>query len=257
LNWGRWLALGTSFIGFTLGALMLLCFIGLAVFAMTGAKALLSGVAAGGVGMMIGAVFLFFFAAFVVGVVINFKLFMHLISDAGKDEFGAPESSSLATVVASSAVWICVVVLSIGSSSSGRLLTSAFSQGFASGMANGDGRRSTQRTEMERELERRRAEATSARLVAERNNERIRAAQEAERLEAQRNADYEQKIQAVEVASRERAAENAKDESDDASDDKSTSANKILKCQDSSGGVSYTQGYCPPGTKQVAAPKYD
>jgi hypothetical protein len=69
--------------------------------------------------------------------------------------------------------------------------------------------------------------AESARIVSEHNNERIRAAEEAERLEAQRNADYEQRILVVEVASRQRAAENEQeDAADDESEDKASSANK-------------------------------
>jgi hypothetical protein len=33
--------------------------------------------------------------------------------------------------------------------------------------------------------------------------------------------------------------------------------NKILKCRDKSGAVSYTQGYCPSGTTLVDTPKFE
>jgi hypothetical protein len=42
----------------------------------------------------------------------------------------------------------------------------------------------------------------------------------------------------------------------DASDSGSgaSSPNQILKCRDASGGIQYTQNYCPPGTTRVDAP---
>ena len=36
--------------------------------------------------------------------------------------------------------------------------------------------------------------------------------------------------------------------------DEPPSSRKILKCRDASGGITFTQGYCPPGSKQVAMP---
>ena len=32
---------------------------------------------------------------------------------------------------------------------------------------------------------------------------------------------------------------------------------KIVKCRDNSGGVTFTQGYCPPGTRQVDMNSYE
>ena len=39
------------------------------------------------------------------------------------------------------------------------------------------------------------------------------------------------------------------------SDEKNTT--QILKCRDRAGAVSYTQGYCPPGTTLVDTPKFE
>jgi hypothetical protein len=38
-------------------------------------------------------------------------------------------------------------------------------------------------------------------------------------------------------------------------DEDTTNPNQILKCRDASGAVTFTQGYCPPGTKRVDMPK--
>jgi hypothetical protein len=255
LTWARWLALGTSFIGWTLGALLLLGTIGLAIFVIAGARELLS--ASGGVAMIIGFVFLFVFAALAVGVVVNFKLFWHLISPEGKEEFAAPEGSSFATVVASCAVWICACVLTVGTSSASHLVSAALLQSMAPRNESPRDSRAADRVRAEREAQLQRARRDDARLAQQRQDERIRAAREAVSLEAERNASYDERIRAAEIAQRQRAAEALADDrtSQEAADkEKAEKANKILKCQDSSGAVSYTQGYCPPGSKEVARP---
>jgi len=256
LSWARWIALGTSFIGWTFGALMLLALLGLIVVAMVGVNELSSAVA-GGVGVMIALAVSFFLVALVFGIVLNFKLFMHLISDVGKEEFSAPDGSTALTVFASSAVWLCIVCLSVVPSSGGRLAGSLLAQALNSSSDN-SGDRPARRAEAERALALRREEA---RLTAARELERRRADQEAAHLRAERNAAYDdERIRAAENAERERAISNANSESHSnprSSDEEEKSTNKILKCQDPSGGVSYTQGYCPAGTKEVAAPKFE
>ena len=257
LTWARWLALGTSFIGWTLGALLLLATIGLAIFVVAGARELFSAAAAGGVAMIIGFVFLFVFAALAVGVVVNFKLFWHLISPEGKQEFAAPDGSSFATVVASCAIWICASVLTVGTSSTSRLVSAALLQSLAPRNESPRDSSGADRGRDEREAQLQRARRDEARLAQQRQDERIRAAREAVSLEAERNASYDERIRAAEIAERQRAAEALADDrtSQEAADkEKAEKANKILKCQDSSGAVSYTQGYCPPGSKQVARP---
>ena len=257
LTWARWLALGTSFLGWTLGGLMLLGLVGLTIFAMIGANELFSAATASGIGMVIAFVFLFTFAALVVGIVINYKLFMFLVSEDGKLEFEAPEGSSALTVLASSVAWLAIVIVTAGSSSGGRLASALLTQSLQSKGDRSDDRWAAQRADAERAAALRRDEA---RFEAARADERRRAQEEVERLEAERNAAYEDRIRAVESAERERAMTNAGSGSDaaqPADEDEEKSTNKILKCQDSSGGVSYTQGYCPAGTKEVAAPKFE
>jgi hypothetical protein len=46
-------------------------------------------------------------------------------------------------------------------------------------------------------------------------------------------------------------------EAAEASDETESKPNKILKCRDKAGSVSYTQGYCPPGTTLVDTPRYE
>jgi hypothetical protein len=36
-----------------------------------------------------------------------------------------------------------------------------------------------------------------------------------------------------------------------AAEEEAPTSRKIVKCRDNSGGVTFTQGYCPPGTRQV------
>lgn len=257
LTWARWFALGTSFLGWTLGGLMLLGLVGLTVFAMIGANELFSAATASGIGMVIAFVFLFTFAALVVGIVINYKLFMFLISEDGKLEFAAPEGSSALTVLASSVAWLAIVIVTAGSSSGGRLASAMLAQSLQSKGDRSDDRWSAQRADAERATAQRREEA---RFEAARADERRRAAEELARLEAERNAAYDERIRAVETEERERALSNADRDGDETAqqgEDEEKSTNKILKCQDPSGAVSYTQGYCPAGTKEVAAPKFE
>ena len=256
LSWARWLALGMSLIGWTIGGLLLLVLLGLAVFAMVGANELFSAATASGIGMVVAIVFTFSFAALVLGVVVNFKLFGYLISDDGKREFAAPEGSSAMTVLASSVAWLAIVFLSVGLSSGGRLASAILARSLESRNDSSGDRWSAQRAEAERAAALRRDEV---RFEAARAEERRRADEAAALLEAQRNAAYDdERIRAAELAARERMAANAVAEGGASAEVKEeNSTNKILKCQDPTGSVSYTQGYCPAGTKEVAAPRFE
>jgi hypothetical protein len=115
--------------------------------------------------------------------------------------------------------------------------------------------------EIEREAEHRRAEREAARFERERENNRQRAEAEAARLEAERNAAYETKptveagAQAPEVAQeRETARESVRLEAEKS---EKPATNRIVKCRDQSGGIAYTQGYCPPGSQEVVPPKFE
>jgi hypothetical protein len=255
LSWARWFALGTSFIGWTFGALILLGLLGLTVFAVAGANELFSAGTARGIGMVLAVVFFFTFAALVLGIVVNYKLFMHLVSDAGKQEFEAPDGSSAMTVLASSVAWVAIVTVTVGMTSGGRLTSALLARSLSADTERPADTGSARRDDAERAAALRREEA---RIEAARANERRRADNEAALLEAERNAAYDERIRSAELAARERASASVTtDNMSSATEDEDRPINKILKCQDPSGGVSYTQGYCPAGTKEVAAPRFE
>jgi hypothetical protein len=191
-----------------------------------------------------------------VGVVINFKLYWHLVSEDGKDEFGAPGSDSFVTVMQSAGVWIVASVLSLMISGSGSLvggmaLAAMFSSGEEKVQTSeverheqGSARREALRM---RELQRRSAEASRLR------NEQL-AAQAASVAAAAAPAEPNYSTQPA-VATRETIAESpAPVAYVPPEEEKPIDMKRILKCRDSSGGVQFTQGYCPNGTKEVAAP---
>lgn len=254
--WARWLALGTSFLGWTLGSLFLVGFVGLALFAFGAIKAIVGGAAAGGIAAFVMFVLIVLIAMTLIGVIISFKLYQHLMSEEGKAEFGAPDSDSFATVLKSAGAWIGIWIVSAVFVSGGSPMSSALAR---LALSRGGDSRSTR--EIERDAEHRRAELEAARFEREREDNRRRAAAEAARLEAERNAAYETKpavdagAQASEVAQEhETARESVRLESEKT---EKPASNRIVKCRDEAGSMSYTQGYCPPGTKEVEAAKFE
>src|SRR5688572_5540496 len=103
--WARWLALGSSLLGWTLGSLVLL--------------GLLAGMFVG-FGAILGFIMVFVMLIMVVSIVINFLLYFYLRSEAGAAEFGV-ERESFGSVMGSVGVWIAIAVvhttLSIGAMS--------------------------------------------------------------------------------------------------------------------------------------------
>lgn len=86
-NWGRWLALGLSLVTWTAGALVFL-YITVKFYQLFSAL--------GGVTGRLLVTMVFLIALFSAFVWLNFKLFDHLNSDEGREDFGAPDGERYA-----------------------------------------------------------------------------------------------------------------------------------------------------------------
>jgi hypothetical protein len=250
-TWGRWFALGPSFLGWTIGALFALGMLALLFWFFGNSSSL------GGFAGFIGFLIVFMTLLSIVGVVINFKLYWFLMSDDGKDEFGAPESDSFVTVVQSAGVWIVASVLSMMLSGSGSLLGGAALAAMFS-----SGEEKAQTGEIERQGE------DTARREALRMEEMKRRSAEASRLHDEQLAAQAASAAAATAAAvsnyNEQPAGAAQETIAESpapvvyvprEEEKPIDMKRILKCRDSSGAVQFTQGYCPNGTKEVAAPQ--
>jgi hypothetical protein len=251
-SWARWLALGSSFLGWTFGALLLLVFIAAMFFGGSYLKAL--GASFGGLVMIIALLFLLMWLA---GVVINFKLFWYLCSQDGCDEFDAPYGSA-STVVGSTATWIgimvCYTMMSTGTSLSGLAALTASAGHQQSGITRRD-------RDNERDNERDRAQMQArmqrdreAREAARREQMEVetRAHNEAELARAAAAESYREQRQASQMPVEAPVQERAPAQQEQPAGE--PSGKRILKCRDSAGSVTFTQGYCPPGTHQVEMP---
>ena len=247
--WGRWLALGVSLLSWVFGSLFLIL-------------AVVGGAATGKLGMFFGLLFsgsgfailawmiLFVLLITVVSVVISFKLFFYLCSEDGCDEFGVPHGSA-GTVMASAAAWIAIMVGQVIMSSGGMLPLVASQAMARNERSEPDPRQiqidAEQREYQRQQEERQRHAEQEARLRV------IREAENQKEIDAARNAEAMQSTASYRraIADEARAPEMtaARDE------EEKPSASRILKCRDSSGAVTFTQGYCPPGTQRVEMPK--
>lgn len=248
--WGRWLALGVSLLGWTFGSLALVGM--LAALVVAGKGGLLSLMFAGTAFAIVLVLLVIFFLIMLVSVVISFKLFFHLCSQDGCEEFGVPYGSA-GTVVASVAAWIAIM---IGQAimSSGGVLPLLASQALARKDRSEPDSQQVQLEAERREYQRR-------------QEEQQRHAEQEARLRAIREAEDQQ--QAIDAARNveplQTSAANQPPMSDEAraptmlaardEEEEKPSANQILKCRDPSGAVTFTQGYCPPGTRRVDMPK--
>jgi signal transduction histidine kinase len=270
----RWWALGSSLISWVVGGLLIVVGIAALIFAMFADVG--SGSSGGSLDlvkmMFAGAAVLAFFlfavaaAIFIAITVIFYKLFWYLCSREGCAEFGV-EYGSAGTVLASVGAWIVVGIAQYFVTSSG--LTGLLLQ---QAMSRDSGRSHESVSDLEREAARQ-----QTRTALEREEERQRAVmlEEAQQALAQSQADERLRGDALpETHSSvpEYTPPDADDDSappdseapvpvfgrtDDADDEDDKKTNKILKCRDSSGAVSYTQGYCPPGTTLVDTPKFE
>jgi len=248
--WARWLALGSSFLGWTLGSLALIFITG-ALLIGVGAGKSLGILSAGGFATILAFFVLVFFVFWLAGVIVSFKLFFYLCSEEGCEEFAVPYGSA-GTVAASVAAWIGIWI-GIGLMNSGGTLAALALASMGSRDDDSSSRQNAREQEQWREqferAERRRKEAAEReRLEAE----RVRAAEAEERYAA---ATQEQEAPIDNAAIERLPAESypAVSVSRQANEEK-PSATRILKCRDASGGITFTQGYCPPGMKQVEMP---
>jgi hypothetical protein len=252
-SWARWLALGSSFLGWTLGGLLLILLVGWALTA-GGIGQFFGALFAGGVMSIIAFVVLMMVAIWAVSVVISFKLFFYLCSDDGCEAFDVPYGSG-GTVAASAAAWIGIFIVN-GMMTSGGSLTSLAAASLASG----------RHSERDSDSERRAREAAQWRAQYEQAERKRAEERRAQREELERARVAEAERYAAEAQAREAPIETAVNEAPPApaenylpaasskSEDDAAASHRILKCRDASGGVTFTQGYCPPGTRQVEMP---
>jgi len=258
--WARWLALGSSFLGWTLGALVLILLLGWLVIGV-GLARTFGFLFAGGFASFIGAFLLFMLLTWVVSVVINFKLFFYLCSEDGCDEFDVPYGSA-ATVAVSAVAWIGIVIVN-GMMSGGASLSS-LAGGSWSGSETRDGR-----TAEQRELDRRREQVEEARRLQREEARRLREEEQRARvaaMEASAAPPRGTQNTAIEESEPESEAQVAapvsatpsnyyqRPAAEETEKEEQPASKRILKCRDASGGMTFTQGYCPPGTKQVEMP---
>jgi hypothetical protein len=253
-SWARWFALGLSFIGWTFGSLLLIVLLGW-LFASVGVSQSFGFLFAGGWQSAIGAFVLFFLLIGIVGVVINFKLFFHLCSEEGCQEFGVPYGSA-GTVAASVGAWIGIVIVNGWMAGGGSLVGLA-----AAAATSNDDRANREQARLEQENEWRERQERREREMRRQEEAAIRAREQEEMIRAAQAAEAPPvESQPVEVqvedqpvdrpepvkSYAQRLAEERKEQEQ--------SSRRILKCRDSSGSVTFTQGYCPPGTNQVEMP---
>jgi hypothetical protein len=258
-GWARWLALGYSLLGWTLGALVLIY----ATVSLLKAPALAALAFVFMVQSIYGFVVLAFLIVFIVIVVVDFKLFFYLRSPAGTAEFEAETDSDM-SLVKSAGVWVAAYMLvyfvtGIHPSSfmpSKRSATTAESSGREREM-----RESRRRAEREYRM---RQQREAEQRAAEQRAAEQRAAEQHPAEVAQAD-DYESRVAEAQLRSTPTPASEANPVDEAPAPDpqwsdtprkeepESTSAsrNQILKCRDASGAVQYTQGYCPPGTRKV------
>lgn len=251
-TWGRWLALGVSLLSWVFGSLMMIGLLGALVVSGKGG-AFISMMFSGALAI-VAVMLVIALIIMLVSIVVSFKLFFYLCSQEGCEEFGVPYGSA-GTVVASVGTWIGImigqVVLSSGGSGGLGLLLAQ----QAMSRNHHDERRS--------DSDRMRIEAERAAEQRQQEEEQRHAEQEA-RLRAIRDAENQQELAAasqsepavVDTGQSSALVEEApvptfsRQEEEEKPD-----ASRILKCRDASGAVTFTQGYCPPGTQRVDMPK--
>jgi len=259
--WGRWLALGVSLISWTLGSVMLIGVL-VAVLASSAGAMFFGALMAGGWMAIVAVIVTFAFLIMVVSVVVSFKLFFHLCSREGCEEFGVPYGSA-GTVAASLGAWIGIFLAQTFMASGG-------SGGLAMLLAQGAMSRSSHQ-QPERDSAQMQLEA-ERREYQRQHEERLRQADQDARLRAIREGQDPQTMD-PQTASPEVSVDQppaapppetfapARNEeapaptiSAEARDEK-PDPSRILKCRDTSGAVTFTQGYCPAGTQRVDMPK--
>ncbi|HET9475390.1 MAG TPA: hypothetical protein VFO82_15930, partial [Steroidobacteraceae bacterium] len=272
-KWGRFMALGCSLLGWTLGGLLLIGMLGYLLI-VAKVTAFLGLLFAGGMFAAMAWMALLTVVLWAAGVIISFKLFWHLCSPEGCEEFGVPPISA-PTVVASAGAWLGLALINVVSTGGGRFMYELAVSG-ASRDADQEARRA-ELHEFDRQQALREQEAGRAAARAQSEAEigaRLEAAQAEEALEPE-TADTAEVVEEAEAAAnpadavapevpeapeandqRPQVIEESEAPAIQAStpaeeEGEAPTSRKIVKCRDNSGGVTFTQGYCPPGTRQV------
>jgi len=248
--WGRWLALGVSLLNWVFGSILLITLLG--ALLVSGKSGAVIGMLFSGAMAIVGVLLLIGLLIMVASIIISFKLFFYLCSEDGCEEFGVPHGSA-GTVVASVGAWIAImigqVVLS-GAGSGGGMVALLAQQAI-----------SRDRRDSERESEMRLA--AERREYQRQEEERQRHAEQEARLRAIRDAENQQALDSASSSSEPPMVDSGSQMVDEArvpvmnqpEEEEKTTGSQILKCRDASGSVTFTQGYCPPGTKRVDMPR--
>jgi hypothetical protein len=255
LHWARWLALGSSLLGWVLGSLLLLVVLGYLLMAAP-AVMYLTTLFAGGIFSFISAIVIFGLLLWIAGVVISYKLFWFLCSEQGCNEFGVPHGSTQ-TVIASCGAWVGIFVLNIMASGGGQAMN-AMMAGHQESQVEA-GAQDSELTAEERDYAERRARS-EAMLREQAELEAAQAAgidaqpEPAEESDEAGSTEPPEAAPAENYAIEESAVPAMETSPAVAEDSEEESPTTILKCKDASGGIIFTQGYCPPGSKPVRTP---
>jgi len=250
LAWARWLALGSSLLGWTLGSLFLLMVIGTALFVAPAAIGL-SAIMGGSIFSFLGALLMFGLLIWVVSIVINYKLFWHLCSEEGCEEFGVPHGS-MQTVLASCAAWIGIFIVNGMVSGGGQVMSAMMGGGSDDSPVEAVAETEEEaaaRLEAEAYAERR--ERAEAMLREQAEIEAANAAGEMQSAEPEPAPAPEVSETGGGYTVAESPVPDLQSTADSTDETEESSGTTILKCIDASGGTIFTQGYCPPGSKQV------
>ena len=146
--WGRWLALGSTLLAWTLGSLLFLAALAALVFA-------------GGAGLFVANLFVLYLILWAATIVISFLAFWYLCSEQGCTEFGVPHKSA-GIVVASCATWLAIAILPVANSAYARSMFDRMGRSSAAEARNAEHIR------FEAERARREEQARDARAAASR-----------------------------------------------------------------------------------------
>ncbi len=236
LPWARWLAMGYSLLGWTLGTLVLIACVGLFLTMGT----IFGGFSRGGLGALLNVTVLLILAIAVVSIVISFKLFFHLRTEEGANEFGV-ELESFGTVMGSVGAWVAIFIAQSALTYHG----SPFRRSPVIDQAKYEQMARDEYETKDRRLREERA--------AREAQERARLEEETRHVEAELDPAEEDETSdepgGVDEATEVHYQPIVPDAQD--SEPRVDTRNQILKCRDASGALQYTQGYCPPGTKRV------
>lgn len=284
-KWGYWMALGWSLLGWTLGALML---IGVLIFLLVVLKVagLLMLLFAGGVIGALAWIVFFALALWTVEIFINFKLFWYLCSPEGCQEFGEPPISARTLIIAAGA-WVGLLLFNLLAMSDARFLYNVavasmsrdspeadHEQALRERQAGRAAARAQRQAEIDANQEAAQApEVNSEENPEEQNPDRLATGEPTEEAGSAEASELSEASDAMDEG--EAPASDTVDESPqgdappavsdappapasaqpvaepEAEESDAPSSRKIIKCRDSAGAITFTQGYCPPGTRKV------